>query len=82
MRVTPPFWYAVFWGCLGGTQYAKGRYAIHKNPVISYADMNIYFKKVQFSSRNTKNVTNKVKYLYFSRARFAGAVWGYLSNYL
>ena len=25
MRVTPPFWYAVFGGCLDGTQYAKGR---------------------------------------------------------
>jgi len=43
-RVTPPpFWYAVFRGGLGGTQYAKGRYAVRKNPVISYADINFYF---------------------------------------
>ena len=34
----PPPWYAVFRGCLGGTQYAKGQY-----PVISYADINFYF---------------------------------------
>ena len=36
MRVTPPppFWYAVFRGCFGGTQYAKGRYAVRK--ILSY----------------------------------------------
>ena len=43
MRVTPPFWYAVFRGCLDGTQYAKGRYAVRNNFVISYADINFYF---------------------------------------
>ena len=32
-----------------GTQYAKGRYAVRRNSVISYADINFYFKKVQFS---------------------------------
>ena len=42
----PPFWYAVFSWVLDGTQYAKGRYAVRKNPVISYADINFYFKKV------------------------------------
>jgi len=46
---TPPFWYAVFRGDLDGTQYAKGRYAVRRNFVISYADINFYFKKVQFS---------------------------------
>jgi len=39
----PPFWYAVFRGCLDGMQYAKGRYAVRKNSVISYADINFYF---------------------------------------
>ena len=39
----PPFWYAVFRGCLDGKQYAKGRYAVRKNPVISYADVYFYF---------------------------------------
>jgi len=34
MRVTPPS---------SGTQYAKGRYAVRKNPVISYADIIFYF---------------------------------------
>ena len=43
---------------LDGTQYAKGRYAVRINPVISYADINFYF---QFSSRNTTHVTYKVK---------------------
>ena len=61
-RVTPPpFWYAVFRDFLDGTQYAKGWYAVRRNSVISYADINFYFKKVQFSSRNTSHVTNKVK---------------------
>ena len=60
MRVTPPppFWYAVFRRVLDGTQYAKGWYAVRRNSVISYADINFYFKKVQFSSRNTSHVTN------------------------
>ena len=59
---TPLFWYAVFWGGdLDGTQYAKGRYAARRNSVISYADINFYFKNVQFSSKNTTHVTYKVK---------------------
>ena len=61
MRVTPPFWYAVFKGDLDGTQYAKGRYAVRRNSVISYADINLNFKKVQFSSKNTTHMTYKVK---------------------
>ena len=54
----PPFGtqYSVF---LDGTQYAKGRYAVHRNSVISYADINFYFKKVQFSSRNTTKDQNR-----------------------
>ena len=60
MRVTPApvFWYAVF-SFLDGTQYAKGRYAVRKNPVVSYADNKFYSKKVQFSSRNTINEVKK-----------------------
>jgi len=34
---TPPFWYAVFRGVLGRTQYAKGQYAVRNNSVKSYA---------------------------------------------
>jgi len=60
MRVTSPLWYAVF-SFLHGTQYAKGRYAVRINSVISYADINVYFKMVQCSSRNTTQVTDKVK---------------------
>ena len=60
-RVPPPaFWYAVFMGFFGGTQYAKGWYAVRRNSVISYADINFCFKKVQFSSRNTSHVTNYI----------------------
>ena len=44
----PPFYYAVFRGVLDGTQYAKGRYAVRKNPVISYADIDFYFKRPNF----------------------------------
>ena len=36
---TPPFG-TQYSGFLDGTQYAKGRYAIHRNSVISYADIN------------------------------------------
>jgi len=42
-------------------RYAVGKGSVHENPVISYADICFYFKKVQFSSRNTTNVTYKVK---------------------
>ena len=61
MRVTPPIWYAVFRGGLDGTQYAKSWYAVRRNSVISYADINFYVKKDQFSSRKTTHVTYKVK---------------------
>jgi len=46
---TPPPFCTKYSGVLDGTQYAKGRYAVRKNPVMSYADINFYFKKVQFS---------------------------------
>ena len=59
MRLTPPpFGTQYSGGGLDGTQYAKGWYAVRRNSVISYADINFYFKKVQFSSRNTSHVTN------------------------
>jgi len=41
-----------------------GRYSVRKNPVISYADINFHYKKVQFSSRHTTNVTIKFKKIY------------------
>jgi len=43
MRVTPPLVRSiqVF---LDGTQYAKGWYAVRRNSVISYADINFYLK--------------------------------------
>ena len=40
----PPFWYAVFRGVLGRTQYAKGQYAVRNNSVKSYAEL----KNIQF----------------------------------
>ena len=44
----PPFWYAVFRGDLDGTQYAKGRYAVRRNSVISYADIIFTLKRSNF----------------------------------
>jgi len=51
---TPLFGTQYSGGDLEGTQYAKGRYAkgryaVRRISVISYADINFYFKKVQFS---------------------------------
>ena len=60
-------------GCGEVRLYAKGWYAVRKNPVIPYADIHFNFKKVKFSYKNTFNVTNIVKQLYFSRAPFARA---------
>jgi len=48
-----PFGYAVFRRgreTVRSTQYAKGRCAVRKKSVISYADINFYFKIVQFLS--------------------------------
>jgi len=56
-----PLFGTQYLGGLDGTQYANGRYAVRKNPVISDADINFYFKKVQFPLRHTLNVTYKVK---------------------
>ena len=59
MRVTPPFWYAVFMFYFRRYTVHKGSvHSAQKNPVILYTDNTFYFKKVQFSSRNT---INKVK---------------------
>jgi len=63
MRVTPPpFWYAVFRVFFG--RYAVRKALVRSNSVISDADITLYFKKVQFSSRNTTHVTYNVKKLY------------------
>jgi len=52
LRVTPPsLLVRSIQGDLDGTQYATGRYAVRRNSVISYADINFYIKKVQFSSK-------------------------------
>ena len=58
---TPSPWYAIFCFFSYGTQYAKGRYAVRKKSVISYADIKFYFQKGLFTSRNIANVTYKVK---------------------
>jgi len=77
MKVTPHFWYAVFRGDLDGTQYAKGRYAVRRNSVILYADINFYFKKVQFSLKkhNARDIQSQIT-LKQLRARYARAFLG------
>jgi len=80
---TPPLWYAVFKGDLDGTQYAKGRFAVRRNSVISYADINLYFKKIQFSSKtqhtwhtmskNSKTIARSL------RSRFFGDISAFLN---
>ena len=69
-------------GDLNGTQYAKGRYAVRRNSVISYADINFYFKKVQFSLKrnNTLGIQSQIS-LKKLRARFAGAFWAHFNIY-
>jgi len=73
---TPPLGMQYSGGDLDGTQYAKGRYAVRRNFVISYADINFYFKKAQFSSKNTTHMTYTVKTLNKMRACFARAFLG------
>jgi len=76
MRVTPPSPFGMLYSgfFLDSTQYAKGRYAVLKNPVILYADNKFYFQKVQFTSRNK---LNKVKKLKFSLVLLARAHTGH-----
>ena len=84
MRVTPPsFWYAIFRGNLDGTHYAKGRYAVRRNSVISYADINFYFKKVQFSLKkhNTHDIQSQITLKKFARSlrsRFFGLISAFI----
>ena len=77
----PPFWYAVFRGCLGGTQYAKGRYAVRKNPVKRTQTSIFTFKRSNFHQETQETWHTKSNISIFSRAHFARAVWGHLSNY-
>jgi len=78
MRVTPPLLVRNIQGCLGGTQYAKDRYAVRKNPVLSYADINFnVFKRPIFIKKHKKRDIQSQLSLFFSRARFARAVWGH-----
>ena len=66
---------------LDGTQRVGTQCA--KNPVISYTDINFYFKKVQFSSRSTTNVTcNSQITLKISRAWFACVFWAVISAFM
>ena len=63
-----------------GTQYAKGWYAVRRNSVISYPDINFYFKKVQFSPKNNTHDIQSQITLKTLRARFARALWGSLHH--
>ena len=65
-----PFWYAVFRGCLDGTQYAKGRYAVRKNPVISYAVIKFCFETVLFFIKkyNERDVLIQITLKQFARS--------------
>jgi len=54
MRVNPPPLVRSIQGIIDGTQYAKGRYAVRKNPVISYADTILLYKFHQETHLNYK----------------------------
>ena len=62
----PPFSSQYSGGGVDGTQYAKGRYAVCRNSVISYADNKFYFQKVEFSSRNKLNEVKNSFFLVFA----------------
>ena len=47
----------------GCAQYANSRYAVRKKTLISYADLKLYTKILQFLNRNTTNVLFIVKTL-------------------
>jgi len=74
---TPPLLVRSIQRDLDGTQYAKGRYAVRRNSVISYADINLYFKKVLFSSKSTTHVTYKVARSL--RSRFFGIISAFIN---
>ena len=74
---TPPFGTQYSGGDLDGTQYAKGRYTVRRNSVILYADINFYFKRVQFSLKkhNTHDIQSQItkKIARSLRSRFLGS---------
>jgi len=61
VRVTPPFWYAVFRGGLGRTQYAKGQYAVRNNSVKSYAALKNNIFLYSFYVITAENITQRLK---------------------
>ena len=64
LRVTPHFLVRSIQGVFRRYAVRKGRYAVRKNPVISYAYINVYFKKVKFSSRkhNKRDIQSQITY--------------------
>ena len=55
--------------------------AVRRHYVISYANINLYFKKVHFHQKhNTRDILSQIT-LKQLRAHFACAFWGHLSIY-
>ena len=75
MRVTLPLLVRSIQG--GFKRYAVRKGSVRRNSVISYADFNFYFKKVQFSfKKNTTHLAYKVKYLLKNCALTSLALFG------
>ena len=66
-------------GALDGTQYAKGWYAVRRNSVISYADINFYLKRSHFHQETQHTCHTNSFNSIILRARFARAFWCYFS---
>jgi len=67
MRVTPPLPFLQ-----GFRQYAKGRYAARENPIISYADINLYFRKgpIFIKKHNKRDIQRQITLFFASLALF------------
>ena len=66
----PPLVRSIQRGVLDCTHYAKGRYAVRENPVLSFADIIFYFKRSNFHQKAKPTWIQSQFTLNFSRARF------------
>jgi len=76
MRVTSPLLVRSIQGCLDGTQFAKGWYAVRRNSVILYADIFFFNLKRSNFHQETQHTWYSKSNNYILRARSARAFWG------
>jgi len=78
----PPPFGRQYSGFLDGLQYAKSRYAVHKHPVISYADINLTLKTSNFHQETKQPWHTKFNNYYCFRPLASLALFWVISTFI